>query len=90
MPPKLLRRIDLAAKRVGTTRSEFIARVMEEHLEGAEHVIKAMANPVVRASMLGALSTPGVLKAIGESLGADLKASERQQVLEFLKPGKGE
>jgi hypothetical protein len=62
---------------------------LADYLDQAEATIKAMANPKIRDAMLSAMSGPGVLKAIGESLGEKLTADEAQQVLSFFKPGKG-
>ena len=85
----LLARLNKAAKLAGMDRSSFMAAAIEEYLDQAEDSIRAMANPKVRDAMLRALAAPGVLRAIGESLGHDLSQAERQQVLEFLKPVEG-
>jgi hypothetical protein len=85
LSPLVIRKLDRAAKVAGLSRSALAEHLMLDGLTQGDAMFAAMSNENVRKAFSVALSTPGVLSAIGASLGQELTERDRQLVLGFLK-----
>jgi uncharacterized protein YneF (UPF0154 family) len=82
--PKLLRRIDRAAKLTKTNRSAFMSQVMTDYLDSEEAEIKLLADPRIQQAMMSAMRQPGVLRSIVTALGQEISEEQVQKVLAFM------
>jgi hypothetical protein len=70
------------------SRSEFVTRTLESALTEGESLLSVMSNERVRSALLEAFTRPGVMQAVAQSIGQELKEADRQRVLEFMRPSK--
>ncbi len=79
-----LRRVDRLAKRLGLSRSGFLAEAIKSYLDEAEMQAKVMGDPIVLRAFSEAMTRPGVMSAIAEALGAQLTEKQTQTLMDFL------
>lgn len=72
LPPKLVKRIDKLAKVQNMSRSAWIADACSRILDEDEGYLALMTDPVLGEAMAGAMSQPGVIRALCAAMGEEL------------------
>lgn len=82
--PALVRRVERAAKKIGSNRSAFFESAAREAISDAEGVASILGDDVARAAFLTALAQPGVVQSIGRSMGEQMTQDQVQQMLGYI------
>lgn len=82
--PALIRRVERAAKKIGSNRSAFIESAVRESIADAEGIANILGDDVSRRAFLSALAQPGIVQSIGRSMGEQLNQEQVQQILGFM------
>jgi hypothetical protein len=80
----LLKRADVAAEKLGMSRSQFFQEMVRRGLDEAEGAASLVRDPIVTRAFASALSVPGVMQSLAKALGDELNQKEVQRVLSFM------
>lgn len=76
----LIERLDVLAENLGVTRTHVIERLVEDNIGQEERLHSLMQNPVVRESLIAALSSETVVRIVGKLTGEFETDEEVQRV----------
>jgi hypothetical protein len=80
----VLKRADVAAEKLGMSRSQFFQEMARRGLAEAEGAASVVHDPIVTRALASALSVPGVMQSLAKALGDELNQKEVQRVLSFM------
>jgi predicted transcriptional regulator len=74
----LLKRVDSVARALALSRSRLLEQLVRDGIEEQETWARALANPLIAKALGLAIGQPGVLKAMAEAMGEELRPEQME------------
>lgn len=87
MTVESVRLLDRMAAAAELSRSQTVELLVRNAAEESESMVKALAQPTVRAALSEAMLKPGVLRSLAEAMGQELSPEQTRTLFDELHAG---